>query len=620
MKIKKHTLLLLPMLLLMVVPILAQNISFNAIGQTNVAVGDQFIVQFVINAKGSNFRGPDFENFRVLTGPNQSTSTNFSNINGRMTQSTSITYSYYLRALTEGNFTIAPAKITVDGKEYQTNELKITVDKKSAQPQQSTQPQNTDPNNPQETATLDENAIFIKAVVDKTNPYLGEQVILTYKIYTKVPISNISSEKEPNLAGFWMKNLIEQGAQMSQSQEIIDGEEYVTAELRKFAIFPQKSGEITISPIELQCVAQVRNNTTRKRRSNSFFDSFFDDPFFSGYQNIQKFLASNPIVLNVKPLPQEGKPTNYNGAVGSYTLQSEIDNTSVKTNDAISIKYKISGQGNIELIDKLSPSFPTDFEVYDPKITDDVRVTQRGVSGSRTFEYLIIPRNPGEFVIDAINYSFFNPLTQKYEIIKTKSFNIQVEKGDDYQAGVSYSGISQEDIQYIGQDIRHINVKNVTLQPLNYYFYGSIAFILWFIIPAVLFIVFILFWRKQAAKLNNQSLMRHKKATKVARKNLKQANQFLGTKESKAFYNEISQALWGYLADKFNIPLSELSKDSVEDALTDKKVKDQTIKQFIECLNNCDFARFAPGDPTSTMDKIYNEALEIISKIERELK
>jgi len=606
------------MLLLMAVPLMAQNVTFKAIGQTNVAVGDQFIVQFVVNANGSNFRGPDFDNFRVLTGPNQSTNSSYSNINGRMTQSMTITYSYYLRALSEGEFTIAPAKIAIDGKEYQTNELKIIVGAKNTQSQ--TQTQNTDPSNPQEVAELDENAIFIKADVDKKDPYLGEQVILTYKIYTKVPISNIISEKEPNLSGFWMKNLIEQGAQMSPSNEIIDGVEYATAELRKFAIFPQKSGEITISPLELQCVAQMRSNTTRKRRSNSFFDSFFDDPFFSGYQNVQKFLGSNSIKLNVKALPQNAKPANYNGAVGSFTVQSEINKSSVKTNDALSIKYKISGQGNIELIDKLNVSFPTDFEVYDPKITDDVRVTPRGVSGSRTFEYLIIPRNPGEFNIEAIEYSFFNPLTEKYEIIQTKAFNIQVEKGADYQAGVSYSGISQEDIQYIGQDIRHIKVKNETLQPLSYFFYGSIAFILWYIIPAVLFIIFIFFWRKQAATLSNQSLMRHKKATKVARKNLKQANQFLGTKESEAFYNEISQALWGYLADKFNIPLSELSKDSIEDALTEKKVKDVTIKQFIECLNNCDFARFAPGDPTSNMDKIYNEALEIISKIERELK
>lgn len=616
MKIKKQLLLLISMLLLMAAPIKAQDITFKAIGQTNIAVGDQFIVQFVVNSKGNNFKGPDFENFRVLTGPNQSTNTNFSNINGRMTQTTSVTYSYYLRALSEGTFTISSAKITVGGKEYNTNELKITVGKKQAQ----TKAKNANTNNSQTEAKLDENAIFIKATVDNKNPYLGEQVVLTYKIYTKVPISNVTSEKEPNLSGFWMKNLIEQGTQLNQSQEIIDGAEYVTAELRKFAIFPQKSGEITISPLELQCVAQVRSNNARKRRSNSFFDSFFDDPFFSGYQNIQKFLESNPIELNIKPLPQTEKPSNYNGAVGSYTIKSEIDKTSVKTNDAISIKYKISGQGNIELIDKLNVSFPTDFEVYDPKITDDVRVTSRGVSGSRTFEYLVIPRNPGEFVIDAINYSFFNPLTKKFEIKKSKAFNIQVEKGEDYQAGVSYSGISQEDIQYIGQDIRYIKIKKEKLQQIGNYYYGSIAFILWYIIPAILFIIFILFWRKQAARLSNQSLMRHKKATKVARKNLKQASQFLGTKESEAFYNEISQALWGYLADKFNIPLSELSKDSVEDALTGKDVMDETVKQFIECLNNCDFARFAPGDPSTNMDKIYNEALEIISKIERELK
>ncbi len=306
--------------------------------------------------------------------------------------------------------------------------------------------------------------------------------------------------------------------------------------------------------------------------------------------------------------------------VGDYSVKSEIDKTSVKTNDAVSLKYTISGQGNIELIDKLNIKFPTDFEIYDPKITDNIHTSERGVTGSRTFEYLIIPRNPGEFTIDAIDFSFFNPATKKYEIDKSKAFNIQVEKDEDYQSGVSYSSINQEDIQYIGQDIRHIKTKIQALQPIAYFYYGSLTFVLWYIIPAILFIAFILIWKKRVKKLNNQSLMRNKKATKVARKNLKKANKFLGTKDSEAFYNEISHALWGYLADKFNIPLAELSKDSVQDALSDEEVKNESIEQFIDCLNNCDFARFAPGDPSSTMDKIYNEALEIISKIERELK
>ncbi len=614
---KKHLAFIFLILMLAANSLQAQDVKFTVSGQNNVAVGDQFIIQFTVNAQGRSFQGPDFSGLKVLSGPNQSTQSSFSNINGRMTQSTIVTYTYYLRADKEGKFTIAPAKITVDGKEYKTDPLTITVDKEKKRTQPPTGNQNGSGSTTQQ---LDEDAVYIKAFVDKKTPYLGEQVILTYKIYTRVPISNFSNEKAPNLNGFWMKNLDDQGQELAQSREIINGEEYITAEIRKFVIFPQKSGEVTISPMELECLEQVQKQRSNRRRSNSIFDDFFDDPFFRGSQNVKRFLKSNSIKLNVKPLPQNGKPLSFNGTVGNFKITSSIDNTSVKTNDAISLKYTISGQGNIELIDRLNINFPTDFEVYDPKISDNVKSTSNGVSGSRTFEYLIIPRNPGEFTIPAIDFTFFNPTTQKYETDRTKAFSINVEKSADYQSGVSYSGAVKEDIQYIGQDIRHIKVKPMPLQPIGNFIYGSTFFILGYLIPIVLFILIIIIWRKQAAKRSDLSLMRHKKATKVARRSLRKANQFLGTKESEAFYNEISQALWGYLADKFNISLAELSKDTVQEKLAAKKVKEKTLKQFIECLDHCDYARFAPGDPSSTMDKIYDEALEIISKIERELK
>lgn len=623
MKTKIHTVLLFPLFFLIVFQIHAQdNIVFNAIGQTNVSVGDQFIVQFTINTQGNNFSGPDFEDFRVLTGPNTSTSSSFSNINGRMTQSIKITYSYYLRATKEGEFIIQPAKIKVNGKEYKSNSLTITVSKQKSTSQTQSQPtiQNPTSENQQVSSELNETDVFIKAFVDNQNPYVGEQVILTYKIYTKVNISNITSEKEPNFTGLWMKNLIEQGKQLNQSQEFINDNEYITVEIRKFAIFPQKSGEINISPLELQCIAQVRNLNSQRKRSNSIFDSFFDDPFFSGYQNIQKFLASNSVKINVKPLPQKEKPTNYGGTVGNYSVKSEIDNTLVKTNDAITLKYTVSGQGNIELIDRLNISFPTDFEVYDPKIIDNINISKNGVGGSRTFEYIIIPRNPGQFTIEAFQFSFFNPTTRTYETEISKNFTIQVEKSDNYQSTTTFSLTNQEDIQYIGLDIRHIKTKTEKLTPIAYFFYGSFKFILWFIIPIILFLSLIILWKKRVKKISDQSLMRHKKATKIARKNLKKANQFLETTMAEAFYNEISRALWGYLADKFNIPLAQLSKQSVKNALSGKKVKDSNIDQFIECLNHCDFARFAPGDQSYNMNNIYNEALDIISKIERELK
>lgn len=592
-------------------------VTFEASGQSNVAIGEQFMIRFTVNKQGTNFVGPDFNGLTVLSGPNTQTSTSYSNINGKMSQSLSISYTYYLRAMQEGEFKISPAKITVDGKEYETKELTVKVSKQAASPNTNS---GTRQSNTLGQTQLNADDLFIRASVDKTNPYLGEQVMLTYKIYTKVPVAQIGINKLSSFQGFWIKNLLNQQEELKQSKETIDGAEYVTAELRKIALFPQKSGELTIDAMELSCVAQIRKANNR-RSSNSFLDSFFDDPFFGGTQNIQKVLLSNPIKLNVKPLPQNGKPLNFAGTVGNYNLKADISETELKTNDAITLRITVSGSGNLELIDKLNVKFPTNFEAYEPKIADNITANDsQGVSGQRTFEYLLIPRNPGTYKIEPITLSYFDIRSKSYKTLTTDEFNVNVEKGENYQSGTVLSRTNSEDIQYIGTDIRHIKVGKISLHKIGYYFFGSIHFILWFIVLLILFVSFILVWKKQAKKLNNQSLMRHKRATKVARRSLKSAQVYLGTKDSVPFYNEISQALWGYLSDKFNIPKSELSKETVNNKLIKREVKEKTIEQFIDTLNNCDFARFAPGDTESTMDNIYNEALEIISKIERELK
>lgn len=612
---KKHLIIGLTFMLLMVQFAFAQDVRFEAIGQNNVVVGDQFLVRFTINKQGEKFIGPTFKDFRILSGPNTSTNSSFSNINGRMSQSLSITYTYYLRATAEGEFIIPPARITVDGKQYSTNPLTINVAKERAQTNNAN---STNRGNQQIQIELNKDDILLRAEIDNSNPYVGEQVIITYKIYTKVPISQLAVDKMSNFSGFWMKNLLNQSDGLKQSTKTINGQEYITAELNKYALFPQKSGQIIIDPMELKCVAQLKR--APQQRAKSFFDSVFDDPFFSGYRNIQAFLESNSITLEVKPLPENNKPNNFSGAVGEFSLQSSIDKEKLKTNDALSLKFIVSGQGNIELVDKFNIKVPTDFEAYEPKVTDNIRITYNGVSGSKTFEYLLIPRNPGEFEINPVEFNFFEISSNSYKTISSQAFNISVEKGADYQAGVNYSGGNQEDIQYIGSDIHHIKTGILQLYQIDYYFIKTTAFIFWLLIPLILFVLLIVFWKKKTEQMSNQSLMRHRKATKVARKNLKQAQQFLGTQNTTEFYNEISQALWGYLSNKFSISLLELSKESVNDALKAKEVNVKTINQFIETLDNCDFARFAPGDPSKTMDKIYNEALEIISKIERELK
>ena len=371
----------------------------------------------------------------------------------------------------------------------------------------------------------------------------------------------------------------------------------------------------------LACVAQVRRQTKTKT-GDPFFDDFFNDSFFnSGVANVEKSLKSNPLVITVRPLPEEGKPGDFSGAVGSFTFHSEVDKTRLKTNEAVTLKCTISGKGNIQLIDKLNVTFPPDFESYDPKITSDIQTTAAGISGNQVFEYLMIPRKPGKFRIKPITFSYFDLDKKHYVTLTSPEFSIDVEKGSgEAGAVVTYAGANKEEIKYIGSDIRHIKDGTFRLNLAGSRFFGSTGFWLMLIIPLALFILLLFMWRKRMARRSNTVLMKNLKATKIARKRLQKAEAFKKSGNQDDFYIAISQALWGYLGDKFSINLSGLSIDSVQDALTKQNVNDAIITQFIETLNNTEFARFAPGEKTVNMERIYNEALEIITKIERELR
>jgi len=384
-------------------------------------------------------------------------------------------------------------------------------------------------------------------------------------------------------------------------------------------LYAQRSGEIKIEPMELECLAQVKVESSRTR--DPFFDSFFNDPFFNrNFQNVELKIESNALGIDVKPLPSSGKPVDFSGAVGSFTMTSEIDRKELKTNEPLTLKVTLSGKGNLELIEALPLTFPPDFETYDPKITNNLTKNNSGISGSRTFEYLIIPRNPGDFEIKPVTFSYFEPSKQSYSQLSTPVYQISVTKGKDEPGGIAYSGVSQKNIEFIGSDIRHIKTGSIRLNRINSYFIASNAFIFWILIPVLLFAGAMLYWYRNKKRSGDIALVRNRKANKVARKNLKKAGEYLQNNATEAFFEEISRALWGYISNKFNIPLSDLSIESVNQRLADKKISDDNIRQFTEILGNCEFARFAPGDKTGKMQGIYNEALEVISKIEQELK
>lgn len=394
-------------------------------------------------------------------------------------------------------------------------------------------------------------------------------------------------------------------------RNIIRERDYFTTVYRQFVLFPQQSGKLTIEP------ARFDATIAKAVQSDDPFDAFFNGG--SNYVNVSKVIVTPKITVNVNPLPT-GKPANFSGGVGEFSITSSINSKEVKTNDAITIKLVISGTGNLKLIANPEIKFPEDFDVYDPKVDSKVRLTQEGLSGNKVIEYLAIPRHAGVYKIPGVSFSYFDIKSKSYKTLNTEDYEVKVEKGAGNADQVIANFTNKEDLKVLGEDIRYIKLNDVKLQPKDNLLFGSLLYWLFYIVPAVVFIVFFIVYRKQAAENANVAKMRTKKANKVATKRMKLAGKLLAENSKEAFYDEVLKALWGYISDKLNIPVSRLSKDNVEEKLRNYGVSDELIKDFLNALNECEFARFAPGDESQAMDKVYSSSLEVMSKMENSIK
>ncbi|MCX6283245.1 MAG: BatD family protein [Bacteroidetes bacterium] len=598
----------------------SQDVSFQGSAKSTVSIGESFTLTYTLNSQGGDFRGPRLNGFDVISGPFTSTSSSIQSVNGRTTMSVRYSFQYILQANKEGTFDIPPATVTVDRRTITSNSVAIKVVRNAAGQPGGNSGQSSGNSQQQGNVQTNPNDVMLKAYVSNTNPLQGEGISVTYKIFTKVPVSQIMFSKEPSFPGFWSQNLTKEKEKLQQYTQVIDGQQYIVADLRKYTLFPLKSGKLIIEPLELVCQAQIKRQS-KSRTGDPFFDDFFNDSFFNtSYTPVEKSLRASPLNINVRPLPASGVPEDFAGAVGNFNFHTELDRTKVKTNEAINLKCVVSGEGNLQLIDKLNITFPPDFETYDPKISNDLRSSEKGVSGSQVFEYLIIPRKPGKFNLKPISFSFYDLKKMKYITLTSPEYTIEVEKGSGEAANVTYTGANHEEIKYIGSDIRHIKNQVFALSTGGNYFFGSPAFILWLILPLVVFVTFVLLFRKFSERRSDVVLMKNLRATKVARKRLRKAEIYFKEQKQKEFYVEISQALWGYLSDKFSLPIAELSIDTVRQTLISKEVGEELIQNFLDTLNNTEFARFAPGEKSDNMERIYNEALAVISRIERELR
>ncbi len=582
-------------------------VTFTASAPDAVAVGDQFRLSYTVNTqKVKNFRAPSIKGFDVLMGPSRSYS--MQSINGNTTET--LTFTYILLAQKEGEYTIPGATITANGDQMLSNSVKIKVlpaDKTNSS--QSGNAQSTSRSSSSGTS-ISNNDLFITATASKTTAYEQEAILLTYKIYTVVDLRGFDNVKLPDFKGFHSQE-VELPNDRRWGLEHYKGRNYHSTIYRQFVLFPQQSGKLTID------AARFDASIEKMDAIDDPFEAFFNGG--AGSIQIKKTLMTPKLTIDVKPLPA-GKPADFSGGVGEFNISSSINSTKVKTNDAITVKVVISGTGNLKLVGEPEVKFPEDFEVYDPKVDSKFRLTNAGLSGNKVIEYLAIPRNAGTYKIPAIKFSYFDIKSRSYKTLTTEEYTVQVEKGAGNASQTIANFTNKEDLKVLNEDIRFIKQNDVKLSPKGEYFFGSMGYWLFYIIPGLIFIACFLIYRKQIAANANLAKVRTKKANKVAVKRMKQAGKLLAANEKDPFYDEVLKALWGYISDKLSIPVSQLSKDNIEEELRKYGVAEDLIKEFLNALNSCEFARFAPGDANQAMDKVYSDSLEVISKMENSIK
>lgn len=601
---KKKTLFLLLFILFAGLTARADDVRFSMSAPNAVELGSQFRLSFVLNTQGDNLKLPELNDFDVLMGPSTSNSTSIQMINGKTTRSVTFSYTYILQAKKEGKFTIQPATIEADGKTYTSNSVTIQVVKGSSKPagggvdKPAAKP-----------GQIDSKDLFVNVDLSRKSVYKGEHLLATIKIYSRVNLSGFDDIELPNFEGFWSQD-IDIPQQISLHREAYKGEIYNVGTLKKTILFPQQTGNITIKPVKI--VALVRQ---RIQQPQSVFDDFFDQ-----FSTVKATVLSQPVTVHVKSLPQA--PANYSGGVGNFSLESSITATDVKANDAVTLKLKISGNGNLKLIDAPKVDFPADFDTYDPKNSSDYKATENGLVGSTSFEYLVIPRHAGDFTIPAVNFVYFNPATGRYVTKTTKSYDLHVEKGSGDQSNTVVStGVSKEDVKFLGKDIRYIKTDNNQLFQRNDTFFGSVNFYLIYLGGAFLVLIFYLFNMKRIRENANLARVKNRKASKVAMKHLKVARGVLKQNDAEKFYEAVTRAFWGYLSDKLTIPVADLNKERAAEALLERSVSQELVDRFIETLDTCEFARFAPGGGTTTaMNEMYGKAVEVMSRMEKEIR
>ena len=583
----------------------AQTLTANAPSQ--VQNGENFRLTYTVNtSNASDFRiGEIPEALEIITGPYTSEQSNFQMVNGHTSSSSSITYTYILCANKNGSFTIPAARVHANGKTITSNPLKVTVSGKAAGTGNAPKMHDDYDDRPQMRAAgtpISGSDLFIKVSANKQRVHEQEPILLTYKVYTLVDLTQLEG-KMPDLTGFHSQE-VKMPQQKSFHIESVNGRNYRCVTWSQYVMYPQMTGDLEIPSITFN------GTVIQQNRNVDPFEAFLNGG--SGYVEVKRSIKAPGLKIHVDPLPK--RPDNFSGGVGKFNISGQLNKTEVKANDPITVRVVVGGIGNLKLIKQPVVNFPKDFDKYDPKVTDKTKLTANGVEGNMIYDFLAVPRNQGKYTIPPVEFTYYDISANAYKTIKTQAFELEVEKGD------GNGGTAVDFTDEKNQDIHAIKTGKVVRQDAASLFFGSASY--WIVLALLLaaFIALMIIFRRRAIENADIVKMRGKKANKVANKRLRAAHKLMVAGKQGEFYDEVLRALWGYMGDKLNIPVSELSHDNIADKLAEHHVDEQTVNTFIEALDECEFERYAPGDAAGNMNKTYESAATAIEKIEEVMK
>lgn len=597
--------LLVVSLLMITWAVSAQTLTANAPSQ--VQNGENFRLTYTVNtSNASDFRiGEIPEALEIITGPYTSEQSNFQMVNGHTSSSSSITYTYILCANKNGSFTIPAARVHANGKTITSNPLKVTVSGKAAGTGNAPKMHDDYDDRPQMRAAgtpISGSDLFIKVSANKQRVHEQEPILLTYKVYTLVDLTQLEG-KMPDLTGFHSQE-VKMPQQKSFHIESVNGRNYRCVTWSQYVMYPQMTGDLEIPSITFN------GTVIQQNRNVDPFEAFLNGG--SGYVEVKRSIKAPGLKIHVDPLPK--RPDNFSGGVGKFNISGQLNKTEVKANDPITVRVVVGGVGNLKLIKQPVVNFPKDFDKYDPKVTDKTKLTANGVEGNMIYDFLAVPRNQGKYTIPPVEFTYYDISANAYKTIKTQAFELEVEKGD------GNGGTAVDFTDEKNQDIHAIKTGKVVRQDAASLFFGSASY--WIVLALLLaaFIALMIIFRRRAIENADIVKMRGKKANKVANKRLRAAHKLMVAGKQGEFYDEVLRALWGYMGDKLNIPVSELSHDNIADKLAEHHVDEQTVNSFIEALDECEFERYAPGDAAGNMNKTYESAATAIEKIEEVMK